>query len=102
MTETPPPEPTNTVDEPAVIDASIRLIAITEVAELLSCSSRHVQRLTDTGRMPAPIKLGHHLTRWNLAELQHWIQQGCPEQPPATELPLTNPGFLTNSDKVSP
>ena len=48
------------------------------VASLLGgCSTRHVRRLADAGRMPRPIKLGT-LLRWRRAELMGWIEDGCP------------------------
>lgn len=34
------------------------LIDVQEVAKLLACSTRHVYRLCDAGRMPPPMKLG--------------------------------------------
>jgi len=83
-------------------ESSIRLIAIRDVAELLSCSPRHVQRLCDAAQMPAPVKLGGHLTRWNLAELQKWIQQGCPESGTDHAVSPVNHPLFANSDEVSP
>ena len=53
------------------------LIDVKEVAEKLGCSTRHVYRLADSGRMPTPVKLGV-LVRWVLPELDAWIADGCP------------------------
>ena len=47
------------------------------VAEKLGCSTRHVYRLSDAGKMPRPLKLGS-LVRWNLTQIDEWIAQGCP------------------------
>lgn len=47
------------------------------VSGLLDCSTRHVYRLSDSGRMPAPVKLGA-LVRWNRAVIEAWIADGCP------------------------
>jgi excisionase family DNA binding protein len=47
------------------------------VAELLTCSERHVYRLVDAGRIPAPAKLGA-LNRWSRAIIETWIANGCP------------------------
>ena len=59
--------------EPAV------MVDIQYVAALLSCSQRHVRRLSsDTGKMPLPVKIGA-LLRWNRNELEVWIAQGCPD-----------------------
>ena len=52
------------------------LLDVKAVAALLGCSSRHVYRLTDAGRMPAPVRLGA-LIRWRRAEIEEWIASGC-------------------------
>ena len=59
--------------EPALAPA---LLDVAQVAELLSCSTRHVYRLCDRGRMPAPRKLGA-LCRWSRGEIMAWIEGGC-------------------------
>ena len=46
------------------------------VAQTLDCSPRHVYRLADAGRMPAPLRLGS-LVRWDLEEIDRWIADGC-------------------------
>lgn len=54
------------------------LLDVRAVAALLGgCSTRHIYRLADSGRMPPPVKLGS-LVRWRRAELEVWIAQGCP------------------------
>lgn len=53
------------------------LLNVREVATLLNCSPRHVYRLCDSGRMPAPRKLGN-LVRWDRTQILEWIAQGCP------------------------
>ena len=58
-------------------DASAKLLDVQAVAEMLGCSPRHVYRLSDGGKMPAPIKLGA-LCRWSAAAIREWIDQGCP------------------------
>ena len=55
------------------------LLDVRGVATLLDCSTRHVYRLADAGRMPRPVKLGS-LVRWRRAELDAWINAGCPSQ----------------------
>ncbi len=57
-------------------DASAKLLDVQAVAEMLGCSSRHVYRLSDAGRMPAPVKLGS-LVRWSATAVREWIDQGC-------------------------
>ena len=60
------------------------LLAVKAVASLLGgCSTRHVYRLADAGRMPQPIRLGS-LVRWRRAELMSWIDAGCPQLRPST------------------
>jgi excisionase family DNA binding protein len=54
-----------------------QLLDVAAVAEMLGCSQRHVYRLSDAGRMPAPVKLGS-LVRWSAAAIREWIDQGCP------------------------
>jgi len=58
-------------------DAPAALLDVRAVAALLDCSQRHIYRLADAGRMPSPIKLGA-LIRWRRAELQDWLDAGCP------------------------
>jgi excisionase family DNA binding protein len=59
------------------------LLDVKAVAALLGCSARHVYRLTDAGRMPAPVRLGA-LIRWRRAEIEEWIAAGCPSTRRAT------------------
>jgi len=58
-------------------ETSARLLDVQAVAQMLGCSTRHVYRLSDAGKMPAPLKLGS-LVRWNLARIDEWIAAGCP------------------------
>ena len=54
------------------------LLSIRAVAAMLgNCSTRHVRRLSEAGRMPPPVKLGASL-RWRRTELVSWIAAGCP------------------------
>lgn len=52
------------------------LLDVQAVAALLGCSTRHVYRLSDGGRMPSPVRLGA-LVRWRAAEINSWIAGGC-------------------------
>lgn len=58
-------------------DVSAKLLNVQAVAALLGCSQRHVYRLSDAGRMPAPVKLGA-LVRWSAGAIKEWIDAGCP------------------------
>jgi len=53
------------------------LLDVRAVAAMLDCSQRHVYRLADAGRLPAPVKLGA-LARWRRDELKDWLDAGCP------------------------
>ena len=66
---------TTTFVSPA--DASAKLLDVAAVAELLGCRPRHVYRLSDSGRMPAPLKLGS-LVRWSATSIREWVDAGCP------------------------
>ena len=61
---------------PADAPAPPALLDVRGVAALLDCSPRHVDRLADAGRMPAPRRLGS-LVRWSRRELLDWIAGGC-------------------------
>jgi excisionase family DNA binding protein len=63
---TAPPDP---AAPPALLD-------VEQVAALLNCSTRHVYRLADAGRMPAPVRLGA-LVRWRRRSIEDWIAGGC-------------------------
>jgi len=66
---------TATLSSSAVSPA--KLVDVEHAAEMLGCSSRHVYRLADAGKMPAPVRLGS-LVRWNRSTLEDWIAAGCP------------------------
>lgn len=53
------------------------LLDVRAVATLLACSPRHVYRMSDAGRMPAPMKFGA-LVRWNRRAVAQWLADGCP------------------------
>jgi excisionase family DNA binding protein len=57
--------------------AAQALLDVRAVAALLHCSARHVYRLADAGRMPAPVRIGA-LVRWRRADLDRWLSDGCP------------------------
>jgi len=53
------------------------LIDVKAVATILNCSARHVYRLRDAGKMPAPIRVGK-LVRWRKDTIEQWTAEGCP------------------------
>lgn len=64
------------LEGPTLADAPA-LLDVKSVAALLHCSVRHVYRLSDTGRMPCPRRLGT-LVRWSRGEVLEWVAAGCP------------------------
>lgn len=58
-------------------ESTAKLLDVQAVAKLLDCSPRHVYRLSDAGRMPAPIRLGS-LVRWSRIAIDEWVAAGCP------------------------
>jgi len=61
----------------AAAECDPALLDVNQVAALLSCSPRHVYRLSDAGRLPSPVKLGA-LVRWPRQAVLDWIAAGCP------------------------
>jgi len=54
-----------------------KLLDVRAVAAMIDCSTRHVYRLVDAGKMPAPLKIGT-LCRWRKKAVEEWIDSGCP------------------------
>jgi excisionase family DNA binding protein len=69
-TSTLPPATAAPARDPAA------LLDVRAVAALLDCSPRHVYRLADAGRMPAPVRIGA-LVRWSRTSLDTWLASGC-------------------------
>lgn len=61
-----------------ILHVDAALLDVEAVAAMLNCSPRHVYRLSDGARMPAPVKLGA-LVRWSAAAIREWIAAGCPK-----------------------
>lgn len=52
-------------------------------AALITCSSRHVRRMSDAGLMPPPVHIGRLVRwRWRTGDpktgVLDWIDAGCP------------------------
>lgn len=58
-------------------DSPAKLLDVQGVATMLGCSTRHVYRLSDAGRMPRPLRLGS-LVRWRRSDLDDWLAAGAP------------------------
>lgn len=61
----------------ATLRVESALMDVEQVAAMLRCSTRHIYRLSDAGRMPRPLKLGA-LVRWNRTEVERWLNDRCP------------------------
>ena len=59
--------------DPALIDAA-------GLAQMLSCSRRHIANLDASGRLPLAIRLGSRCKRWRVDEIQAWILADCPSR----------------------
>ena len=55
------------------------LLTVAEVARLLHCSPRHINRLVAGGGFPAPITLGLRLKRWSRPKVENWITEQIAE-----------------------
>ncbi len=55
-----------------------RLLTADDVAHLLAISKSSVWRLRDRGLIPKPARIGS-LVRWRGADIDEWIERGCPE-----------------------
>jgi excisionase family DNA binding protein len=86
----------STSSSPAAGSPSPFLLDVQAVAQLLGCSARHVYRLCDSGKMPAPVRLGS-LVRWRRATgdpatgIEDWIAAGCK--------PVRKAGGRSNDDQ---
>lgn len=53
------------------------MLSVEDLADRWNCSTRHVYRMADGGRIPQPIKLGT-LVRWQRSVIEIWESEGCP------------------------
>ena len=53
------------------------MLTVNAVATMLACSPRTIYRLADTGRIPAPARIGG-MVRWPRESLERWVADGCP------------------------
>jgi len=58
--------------DPLLVDAA-------ELARLLACSRRHIERLDSAGKLPKSVRIGH-AKRWPLNLTKKWIAAGCPDR----------------------
>lgn len=60
------------------------LISAEQLSELLQLSTRTLWRLVHEGRIPVPVRIGRSV-RWKRAEIEMWIEAGCPRN----SIPIT-------------
>jgi len=60
------------------------LLSVGQVASLMQVSTRTVWRLRSSGELIAPVRIRGN-TRWRRAELEQWIEAGCPPVNPGEE-----------------
>ncbi len=53
--------------------STLRMIDVTEVATILSVSTRTVWRLVSSGELPQPIRFGRNV-RWRTSDIEGWIE----------------------------
>lgn len=56
--------------KPVLIDAEA-------LARMMDVSERTLWRWVSRGELPQPLRIGGS-TRWRLAEINDWIERGCP------------------------
>ena len=75
------PAPTST--DPALVPVEPLLAMDTRtLAQTLSCSPRHIDRLDSSGKLPAPVYIGK-AKRWALDGpngIREWLRLGCPDR----------------------
>lgn len=68
-----PTEPSKTNESPPL------LVDAKTAARLCGIGTSTFWRWDGAGRIPRPVRLGG-TTRWRLAELEAWIEAGCPDR----------------------
>lgn len=58
------------------MDKMDKLLGVREVAERLGVSSRQIWKLTSSGRLPGPVRLGRSV-RWRESDVSRFIGCGC-------------------------
>lgn len=55
------------------------LLECADIAAMLGVSKATVRRMRDAERMPASFRLSsHQKEKWRRAEIESWIEAGCP------------------------
>jgi excisionase family DNA binding protein len=56
------------------------MLSLAELAELLNCSRRLIDRMRSAGKMPQPDILLGRRPRWQASTIRAWIEQGGKSQ----------------------
>ena len=70
---------TRRLDKTMTKQSTPQLIDAQALGDLLGLASRTIRRYDVSGRLPRPIHLGGAV-RWRLAEIENWIEAGCPDR----------------------
>lgn len=54
------------------------MVAADNAATLIGVSPATWHRMVAAGKTPAPVKLSAGCVRWRVADLQSWVDEGCP------------------------
>lgn len=54
------------------------LLSVKDLGKRLNVSERTIHRLKDAGKLPAPVRVGGWLIRWEPTAIDEWIADGCP------------------------
>lgn len=60
------------------LEGDTELLKTHEVADLCNVSPETIRRLTDSGAMPKPVRLGRAV-RYRKSDVLIWIEKGCPK-----------------------
>ena len=55
-----------------------RLLTVSVVAEICGVAPATIRRMTDSGAMPLPVRLGRAV-RYRRDDIMDWIDDGCPD-----------------------
>jgi len=56
---------------------SLQLLTKKQLAEILQCSERTIDRYIYSGKIPKPLRIGTR-KRWRLSEIENWMQSNNP------------------------
>lgn len=55
------------------------LLSVKQVAQIVASSERTLWRLSDSGQMPSPVRIGRSV-RWRRSDILRWVELGCPSR----------------------